>query len=106
MNPILVAALCAGCLLAGHHAPIAAGRWRQRRRNAAYMADLVARSHAPAGYGDIIRPAGKGRPGWLGAEELVVRHLPGGPSERKAGYVTTWDHPFRLRADHPHYASA
>jgi len=61
---------------------------------------------APKGYGAVIHPVDTRHPGWLDPEEIVARHLPMGLSERKAGYVTTWDHPFRLRADHPRYSGA
>ena len=57
----------------------------------------------PRGYGAILRAETTERPDWLDPQEMVARHLPMGLSERKAGFVTTWDHPFRLRADHPHY---
>ena len=60
----------------------------------------------PAGYGAILRPEGETRPHWLDPQEVVARHLPMGLSERKAEFVTTWDHPFRLRADHPRYTEA
>lgn len=106
MDTVPTIALAVACLLAGHHVPITIAKLKLRRSNARYMLDLVARSVAPRGYGAIITPRGKAKPEWLDDQELVVRHLPGGPSERKAMGVTTWCHPFRLRADHPHYAMA
>lgn len=57
----------------------------------------------PTGYGRILQEAGDCRPSWLDAEEVVARHLPMGLSERKAGAVMEWRHPFRLRTDHPRY---
>lgn len=57
----------------------------------------------PAGYGALLAAPGV-RPAWLDPQEIVARHLPMGLSERKADFVTTWDHPFRLRVDHPHYS--
>ena len=59
----------------------------------------------PAGYGAIVLVENDTKPAWLDDWEVVARHLPMGLSERKAGYVTTWDRPFRLRSDHPHYAN-
>jgi hypothetical protein len=56
----------------------------------------------PAGYGATIQPDG-GRPEWLDAGETVRIHMPSGVSERRAGQITTWRNPYRLRADHPHY---
>lgn len=58
----------------------------------------------PKGYGALIVPEWQGRPHRLDGEEIVARHLPCGLSERKAQDITTWDHPYRLREDHPHYA--
>lgn len=60
----------------------------------------------PKGYGAIVHPDGTMHPEWLDPEEIVARHLPMGLSERKARFVTTWDHPFRLREDHPRYSGA
>lgn len=56
----------------------------------------------PFGYGALLRPDG-GRPEWLAAEETVRIQMPSGFSERRAGQIATWRHPYRLRADHPHY---
>lgn len=58
---------------------------------------------APDGYGALIQPESERMPTWLEGFEVVARHLPCGLSERKASYVTTWIHPFRLRNDHPYY---
>jgi hypothetical protein len=58
----------------------------------------------PAGYGAILRADTTEKPEWLDPQEIVARHLPMGLSERKANFVITWDHPFRLRADHPRYS--
>ena len=55
-------------------------------------------------YGPLIRTTGN-RPWWLDNDEIVQRPLPLGPSERKAAYVTTWNHDFRIRADHPFYGN-
>ncbi len=60
----------------------------------------------PDGYGGILHSDGPERPEWIDPQEIVARHLPMGLSERKAAFVTTWDHPFRLRADHPRYTEA
>lgn len=57
----------------------------------------------PDGYGRIIPAPGGDRPSWLDAGEIVARHLPLGMSERKAGFIVGWEHPFRLRSDHPWY---
>lgn len=56
----------------------------------------------PTGYGAAIQPDG-GRPEWLDAEEAVRIQMPSGVSERRAGQIAIWRHPYRLRADHPHY---
>ena len=105
MGAVPIIALAVACLAAGHYLPIAYTRQRAAARNRAYMARLVADAKTPDGYGPLIVPKGKDRPAWLSGDELVARHLPQGLSERKASGVTTWNHPFRLRADHPHYAA-
>ena len=58
----------------------------------------------PEGYGPLIHEPGDVRPGWLEANEIVARHLPMGLSERKAGLVSSWHHPFHVREDHPRYS--
>lgn len=60
----------------------------------------------PKGYGGILKADAAERPDWIHPQEMVARHLPMGLSERKADFVTTWDHPFRLRADHPRYSGS
>ena len=86
----------------GGHVPPPTG---PRRTTDAQDAAMRPDAPAPGGYGALIQPEGDRMPEWLDGWEIVARHLPCGLSERKASYVTTWCHPFRLRSDHPRYAS-